>query len=89
MSGARANPRKFKPPFLKGAKKSVSYWKDRFGKWAADQKRRPNAPKPEQKDGPGNGHDPDTGGLAAELPRKPKDPNLSGGAAARLEFGSD
>ena len=82
MSGARAKPRKFKPPFLKGAKRSAASWKNRFGGWATDKNRRPGANKRDRKD-------PDNGGLAAEAPRKPDTPNLSGGAAARLEFGED
>ena len=89
MTGARANPRKFKPPFLKGAKRSAASWKDRFGRWAADKNRRPGAAKPDQTDQKRGGKDPDNGGLAADAPRKPNTPNLSGGAAVRLEFGED
>ncbi|MCK0098340.1 hypothetical protein MWU38_02990 [Qipengyuania sp. S6317L1] len=89
MSGARAKPRKFKPPFLKGAKRSTASWKDRFGGWATDKNRRPDAAKPDQADHKRDRKDPDSGGLAAEAPRKPNTPNLSGGAAARLEFRED
>jgi len=77
MSGARAKPRKFKPPFLKGTKRSAASWKNRFGGWATDKNRQPSASKRDRKG-------PDSGGLAAEAPRKPNTPNLSGGGAAPL-----